>query len=213
MRTLVVLGALVTSLPFLASGGSPARAEQARPPQYHVSQLGSLGGTTSAGNSINDRGWIAGTSNLAGDATVHASLWRDGAPTDLGTLGTLAGLNSAVLWPVKNNAGMIAGVSETNKVQPLGEAWSCSFFFPSATGHTCLGFVWQRGVMRPLPTLGGDNGFATGVNQRGQIVGWAENTVHDPTCNLPQVLQFRAVRWDTPPATRRMSSLRFRTTR
>jgi len=44
-----------------------------------------------------------------------------------------------------------------------------------------------------LPTLGGYNGVATGVNNRGQIVGWAETTVHDPTCTLPQVLQFLGV--------------------
>ena len=39
------------------------------------------------------------------------------------------------------------------------------------------------GVMTGLPTLGGDNGFATGVNDRGQIVGWAEDNTHDPTCD------------------------------
>jgi probable HAF family extracellular repeat protein len=49
--------------------------------------------------------------------------------------------------------------------------------------------------MRPLPTLGGTNGFATGANNKGQIIGWAENTVHDATCVVPQVLQFRAVVW------------------
>jgi len=43
--------------------------------------------------------------------------------------------------------------------------------------------------------LGGYNGFATGTNDLGQTVGWAENTVHDATCNPPQVLQFRAVIW------------------
>ena len=54
-----------------------------------------------------------------------------------------------------------------------------------------LGFVWQGRVMRALPTLGGDNGFATGVNNHGQVVGWAENAIHDPTCNSPQVLLIR----------------------
>lgn len=34
------------------------------------------------------------------------------------------------------------------------------------------------------------------MNNLGQVVGWAENTVHDATCNAPQVLQFRAVLWD-----------------
>ena len=32
-------------------------------------------------------------------------------------------------------------------------------------------------------------------HDRGQIVGWAENKVHDPTCVAPQVLQFEAVVW------------------
>ena len=50
--------------------------------------------------------------------------------------------------------------------------------------------------MTALPTLGGSNGFAAGVNDAGQVVGWAETPVHDPTCNAPQVLQFRAVMWE-----------------
>jgi len=41
----------------------------------------------------------------------------------------------------------------------------------------------------------GNNGFATGTNNRRQTVGWAENTVRDPTCNAAQVLQFRAAVW------------------
>ena len=49
--------------------------------------------------------------------------------------------------------------------------------------------------MTRLPTLGGTHGFATGTNNFGQTVGWAENTVHDSTCIPPQQLQFRAVVW------------------
>jgi probable HAF family extracellular repeat protein len=58
--------------------------------------------------------------------------------------------------------------------------------------------VWQDGVMRELPTLGGHHGFAAGVNNHGKVVGWAETPVHDPTCSptSAQVLQFRAVIWD-----------------
>ncbi len=162
------------------------------PSAYHVVELAALGGTQSAGNSINDLGWVAGTSSLPGDQTIHASLWWLGRQIDLGTLG---GPNSGVLWPVKNVAGLISGIAETAELDPLGEAWSCSAFFPTRTGHVCRGFVWERGTMRALPTLGGNNGFATGTNNRGQTVGWAENTVHDPSCNAPQVLQFRAVIW------------------
>ncbi|HEX2459343.1 MAG TPA: hypothetical protein VHJ58_04270 [Vicinamibacterales bacterium] len=161
---------------------------------YHVINLPSLGGTSSAGSSINDRRWAAGISNLPGDHVQHAALWKNYSIIDLGTLG---GPNSGVLWPVKNERGIISGISQTAQPDPLGERWSCSAFFPAATGtgYQCLGFVWEDGVMRPLPTLGGTNGFATGTNNKGQTVGWAENTVHDPTCVPPQVLQFRAVVW------------------
>jgi len=195
LGTVAIVAVLVVPISLLSPAVMPARGEPS--PLYQVRHLGSLGGTTSAGNSINDRAWVSGASNLPWDQTTHATLWRDGATIDLGTLG---GPNSAVLWPVKNEAGMIVGVAETAEVDPLGEAWSCSVFFPSATGHICLGFVWQDGEMEPLPTLGGNNGFATGANNRGQVVGWAENTVHDPTCNAPQVLQFRAVLWNTRQA-------------
>ena len=101
-------------------------------------------------------------------------------------------------WAVKNNRGIIVGIAQTAQPDPLGERWSCSAFFPGPNnvGYTCLGFVWEDGVMRALPTLGGNNGFATGANNKGEIVGWAENTVHDTTCTAPQVLQFRAVIWE-----------------
>ena len=50
--------------------------------------------------------------------------------------------------------------------------------------------------MSALPTLGGNNGFAFGgVNNRGQIVGFAENSTQDPACTSPQVLDFEAIVW------------------
>ena len=85
----------------------------------------------------------------------------------------------------------------------LHEEWSCTAFLPSVTGKICRGFFWENGVMTALPTLGGEQGFATSVNSRGQVVGWAETPVHDPTCNAPQVLQFRAVLWEPEKRTKR----------
>lgn len=168
--------------------------EHNKPVMYRVSNLGTLGGTSSGANSINNRNWVTGVANLAGDQTAHATLWLAGSKFDLGTLG---GPNSAVSWPVKNNHGVIVGISETAPIDPLGERFSCaSFFGTPRTGHSCQGFRWQNGVMTALPTLGGNNSYATGLNNRDQAVGWAENTVHDPTCVHPrQVLQFRAVMW------------------
>jgi probable HAF family extracellular repeat protein len=170
-------------------------ADFSHPRAYVVENLDALGGSRSIGNSINDRGWIAGFSNLPGDQISHAALWIDDELFDLGTLGG-PGTSSNINWPVKNNQGLLSGFAETDQINPLGEAWSCSAFFPTTTNRICLGVFWEFGRIHPLPTLGGYNGFAAGANNRGQIVGWAENTVHDPTCVAPQVLQFRAVLWE-----------------
>jgi probable HAF family extracellular repeat protein len=168
-----------------------ARADGGAQVVYEEITLPSLGGTLSSGNGINDLEWVTGSSTLPGNQSVRATLWREGRAQDLGTLG---GASSNVVWPIKNTVGLISGISETTTVDPLGEQWSCSAFIPN-TGHTCLGTVWEFGTIRALPTLGGNNGFATGSNDRRQVVGWAENTVHDPSCTSPQVLQFRAVLW------------------
>ena len=197
MKGLIALAVL--SLALVAGAGASNANTTKRSSEllrYELTQLPSLGGTSSAGFSINNRGWVAGRSNLPGNRTRHATLWRNGSLTDLGTLGRKE-RNSVVRWPVKNVRGLITGISQTDEPDPLGENWSCSAFFPAATGtgYRCLGFRWQNGVMTPLATLGGTHGFAAGSNNRGQIVGWAENTVHDPTCEPPQVLQFRPVVW------------------
>jgi probable HAF family extracellular repeat protein len=198
VKRLIAGSALATALLLTGAQGAGVAATPSAQTRYHVANLASLGGTVGGGNSINNRGWLAGTSNLSGDQVQHAALWRNGSLTDLGTLG---GPNSGVLWPVKNDRGIISGISQTAQPDPLGERWSCSAFFPAPTavGHQCLGFRWEDGVMTPLPTLGGTNGFATGTNNRSETVGWAENTVHDPTCVAPQLLQFRAVIWGPAP--------------
>ena len=166
-------------------------------PEYSVDTLHPLGAGLSQGGGISNDGWVAGFSGQS-DGTRQAMLWRNGEAKPLGTLG---GLHSMVQWPGINNTGMIVGISRTDTTDLLNESWSCSAFLPGA-GKTCLGFFWENGVMTSLPTLGGPNGFATGVNARGQVVGWAENLIHDDTCVLPQVLQFRAVLWEPKKGTK-----------
>ncbi len=164
------------------------------PALYRVINLGNpLGGSSSAGNAMNNLGWSMGVANLPGDTTQHAELWLRGLHLDLGTLG---GPNSAVIFANHSDRGQIVGISETADKDPLTETWSCAgAFFPTVTHHICLGFVWQNGAMTALPTLGGYNGVAASANNLGQIVGWAETAVNDPTCVLPQVQQFEAVIW------------------
>jgi len=177
-------------LPFLSCGADAQIV-------YRVINLGNPnGGTLSQGTSDNQLGSIVGFSTFPNNS-MHAELWRNGVAKDLGTLG---GPNSSVAWPNRNSQGMIAGITDIDELQPLGETWSCALaVFLVADNHVCRGFVWRDNKMVALPTLGGDNGFATGINDRGQIVGWAEGTLHDPTCNeftnTGQVLQFEAVMW------------------
>ena len=166
--------------------------------QYQVSTLPDFGGTSSGGNSINDQSWAAGYSRLP-NRNRHATLWRSSLLTDLGTLG---GPNSSVTWNVKNTQGILVGISQTADPEPLGEAWSSAGFYstPNNVGYINLGFVWQNNQMRGLlPFPGGNNGFATGANNFGQVVGWAENGVHDNACVSPQVLQFRPAVWTLGP--------------
>jgi probable HAF family extracellular repeat protein len=166
--------------------------------QYQVSDLPGLGGTSNGGNSINDLTWAAGYARLP-NRDRHAALWRNSLLSDLGTLG---GPNSSVTWNVKNTAGIIVGISQTADPQLLGESWSSAAFYstPHNVGYINLGFVWQNNQMRGLPNFpGGNNGFATGANNLGQVVGWAENGIQDPNCCCTQVLQFRPAMWTLGP--------------
>lgn len=189
MRTVPrIILAVVCSAAFipLSIAGSPPQT------QYRVILLSS---PTSLGNTVQDTGLVGGSYFLASGAQ-HASLWAFGHQVDLGTLGSPA-LSSAVLWPVKNDQGILSGISLTNTLDPNKEGWSCSYFIPNPNYNVCLGFVWdpRTGKMRALPTLGGTNGFATGSNDLGETVGWAETAVHDSSCVLPQVLQFKPTLW------------------
>jgi len=187
-------GGSVRTLPSASSRTVSENIASPGTPQYAVTNLGTLGGSSSSGNSLNSRTWVTGTSNLGGDTIVRATLWRDGGPPK--NLGTLGGPNSAVQWPNHNDSGLIAGIAETATVNSLGEDWSCSAFFLTTTHDVCRGFMWRQDVMTELPTLGGLDGYAAGTNDIGQIVGWAENTTHDPTCSgRSQVLQFKPVMW------------------
>ena len=210
MRCSILTAALAASS--LMLGVAPAFAAASslnatRLNRYTVYTLDNpLGGTFAQGTSIDEKNEIGGFGTLPGDTVMHALLWRAKLkPKDLGTLG---GPNSAIAWPNKNERGIYAGISETAEDNPLGESWSCAlaiFYLAPPTGKICQGFRWQNGDMQALPPLaGGYNSFATGINNDGEIVGWAENGVHEPTCNAPQVLQFEAVVWEPSGAIRQL---------
>ena len=74
-----------------------------------MTDLGTLGGTYSSANGINDLGQVVGWAYLTGDTAQHAFARRGSAPmVDLGTFGgSYSGANGV------NNAGQIVGYSYT----------------------------------------------------------------------------------------------------
>jgi probable HAF family extracellular repeat protein len=133
-----------------------------------ITDLGTLGGTDSAANAINDHGAVVGYSNLASDAAMHAFLYSDGKMTDLGTLG---GRNSEAA--AINNQGAVVGASLTS----------------SSVGR---GFVDLHGRMIDLNSLiPAESGLvitnAMDINDRGQIVAQGYQT-SQPTTDLALLL-------------------------
>jgi probable HAF family extracellular repeat protein len=100
----------------------------------------------------------------------------DGLNIDLGTLGKPDG-NSWINWGGINERGEAVGMSETAVPDPNGED-VCGF----GTHLTCVPFFWRDGHMSALPTVGGNNGQASAINNRGEVVGYAETANTDPTC-------------------------------
>jgi probable HAF family extracellular repeat protein len=165
----------------------------AQPPRYTITDLGPLGAPPGQPFFITSNGLISGAA-VGADGTSHGVLWYKGAETDLGTLGLR--VSNSLAYGVNDN-GTVVGMAETWTTDPYQEDF-CGFkaFGLPSWGTECLPFVWQNGVMTPLPTLGGYNGQASMINNQGQIAGTAENTARDPACPAPQVLQFKPVMWD-----------------
>jgi probable HAF family extracellular repeat protein len=104
----------------------------------------------------------------------RAAINIEGLTIDLRTLG---GPNSWMNWGGINDRGQAVGIAETSVPDPDGED-VCGF----GTRLTCRPFLWQNGHMSALPTLGGNNGQASDINNRGQIAGTADTTFTDSGC-------------------------------
>lgn len=197
--TLLIPTSAMSLLALLATPTQTMAQEQQnadRPAHYAVIDLGTLGGTFSGAYAVNNRGNVAGAANLPAE-NQHAFLWHDGQMSDLGTLG---GSNS-------NEGGLnerdeLAIFSETSMTDPYAENF-CGF----GTSRICLAGIWKNGTMTPLATLGGNNGTALAINNKGQVAGWAENGAYDSSCVAPQVFDFEAAIWEPNGAVHELAPL------
>ncbi|HLJ90837.1 MAG TPA: hypothetical protein VKZ53_28795 [Candidatus Angelobacter sp.] len=151
---------------------------------YRVTDLGTQpNDNLGCAMALNNQGWaltmdglmnpasnFSGAPVLSGRAVINI----DGLKIDLGTLG---GPNSWMNWGGINDRGQVVGMAETSVPDPIGED-VCGF----GTKLTCRPFLWQEGHMSALPTLGGNNGQASAINNGGRIVGTAESTALDSGC-------------------------------
>ncbi len=179
-----LLSLLVMPVPLAAQVQAP------KPARYTVTDLGTLpGGAFSQAIGVSRNGLANGASALV-DGTQHAVLWYRGSITDIGTPG-LGGPNSGAFGV--NERGQTSGLAETSTSDPNGEDF-CGY----GTHLICLPFLWHNGVMTALPTLGGNNGEAGQINNRGEVAGNAENTTPDSTCppGGPQVFQEKPAVWE-----------------
>jgi len=130
-----------------------------------LTDLGGLpGGFGSEGNGINEHNQIAGQSlnglidPLLGTPAGIAVLWQsNGQIVDLGTLGG----NQSLAATVNNRGQVVGGAANAIPDEFSMFGW----------GTQTRAFLWQKGTMRDLGTLGGPDSFAIFVNERGDIAG------------------------------------------
>jgi len=122
---------------------------------YTFTDLGTLGGTLSSANAINNSGQVAGLSWTTGNAVIHATLSNGITTTDLGTLGGAYSAANAI-----NDSGQVAGW-----------AWTTGSTATHAT-------VWNGTMATDLGAgaSGGSDSQAAAINNNGQVAGYAYTT-------------------------------------
>jgi probable HAF family extracellular repeat protein len=172
-RTLTCIAAMA----LFAALATPIHLAAQKQMRYAVIDLGTLGGTFSQAFGINNNGSVVGFGTLTGDTALHAFLWRKGVMTDLGTLVPTDTLPASGAYSINDNDEAV-GFSETSVSDPQN---TCG------DSLVCLPVVWRDKTITALPTLGGTDGSASAINNRGQVVGIAETGEIDPTCQTPVI--------------------------
>jgi probable HAF family extracellular repeat protein len=197
--------AIAFTLLLLTVAGTSGQEQKEQKKEHHhykLVDIGTFGGPNSSfvfpnpKGLVNDSGVAVGgvdtstpdpTSTMFnGDAYIsYGFTWQDGVAHKLAAL---PGFNSSIASWVSSN-GRVVGVSE-NGIDPL-------------TGFRAIeALLWRNdGSFTDLGTFGGNSSSANAVNNRGEVVGAALNTIPDPfTNNLINFLitgatQSHAFRW------------------
>lgn len=125
-----------------------------------IYDLGTLGGTFSAGSSVNDAGQVTGSTYPANNLPLHAFRY-DGTPGAGGVMRNLGTLGGTLSYGYSiNNTGQVSGVSYITD----GTAYR-AFRYDGTPG--------SGGTMRDLGTLGGTSSEGYEINDAGQVTGRA----------------------------------------
>jgi probable HAF family extracellular repeat protein len=175
----------ITAIALFAALAVPVSVAAQKHRHYKLIDLGTFGGSASyvnpvgnGGPYINREGAAVGSSMTsirprsdgnypcpAAKGVFHAMAWVDGGVIDLGSRRDPRNCANALAI---NNAGEMVGASENGLRDP-------------ATGAVQLRAVrWKDGQIENLGTFGGNHSYASAINGRGQIVGFALNKIPDP---------------------------------
>jgi probable HAF family extracellular repeat protein len=134
-----------------------------------MTDLGTFGGEFSRANGLNDAGQVVGGAETA-DGTTHPFIWQNGTMTDLGIL---PGFKSGRAIRINDDGVIVGFVLDPIATPPAGSTGS----------H---GFVYRDGKLVDLGTLGGPSSAGGGLNDAGQVVGWAETGPGTADAPAPQ---------------------------
>jgi len=158
-----------------------------------VIQLNPLvAGYSTFANWVSDSGIVAGLAEngqidpLTTSPETVATIWYQGFAWTLGTLGGASSAAEGV-----NNVGQVVGAAATPVADPNAAGFNNYYspWFSVATEQHA--FLWQDGFLFDLGTLGGTDSVAVGINQSGQVAGYALlNTPVNSSTGIPTMHAF-----------------------
>ncbi len=167
----------------------------AAPPHYSVTDLGTLGGKSSAANALNDKGQVVGwaeTSAAGERPTIHAFLWGHGKMQDLDTIPDFEYPAGTEARSINNQGTVVGGIApRMGMSQETGWLWDSSgqqtikdsgdALAVNDAGQVLVtsglhSFIWQNGEMQKVLSVSRYYSTkATAMNSHGDVAGYCWN--------------------------------------